>query len=564
MCANAFPLPRETMFPAPLCGSLLLKTTVTTYETGVDHLACPHLSISIVKRSAGQSAVASAAYQSGSALYSEHDRKRKSYSEKQGIVYTEIMLCANAPPEYSDRNTLWNAVEKAETQWNAQLARKVILALPIEVPKSEYPQMLRDYCTEHFVSRGMCADFAIHIKDDHNPHAHIMLTMRSIGEDGSFLPKSRKEYILDENGERIRLPSGEWKTKKVNTNDWNEQTNAEIWRQGWAEIQNRYLEKANATTRVDLRSYERQGIDQIPGVHLGPAAFQLEKRGVPTMLGDLNIEINYFNNLLRRIKRAIQKLHEWIDGLKDNYRKAMEENAERERIEREHDLYGKLRRYMEVRASERQDWSTHAQLQGRVNDLEDVQTVMRFMEERHIRTVEDLEHQLTVSELMFSQLRSERSDNAKEITRRGKLRDAHTKALKLYKDVMEEYNKRHFQLARDMYYNKHKPEIDEFRRLYKYLKDNGAPINKKGNLDFDKKGNNAELEKLTKRNEECDKLLAGLEYSLKMMRKIEWYVRKSEEELKPVQRVSVREKLNENKQKVEQVQHKKRRREEVL
>ena len=96
--ANAFPLPRETMFPAPLCGSLLLKTTMTTYETGVDHLACPHLSISIVKRSAGQSAVASAAYQSGSTLYSEHDQKRKSYSEKQGIVYTEIMLCANAPP----------------------------------------------------------------------------------------------------------------------------------------------------------------------------------------------------------------------------------------------------------------------------------------------------------------------------------------------------------------------------------------------------------------------------------------------------------------------------------
>ena len=399
--ANAFPLPRETMFPAPLCGSLLLKTTVTTYETGVDHLACPHLSISIVKRSAGQSAVASAAYQSGSALYSEHDQKRKSYSEKQGIVYTEIMLCANAPPAYSDRNTLWNAVEKAETQWNAQLARKIVLALPVEVPESEYPQMLREYCAEHFVSKGMCADIAIHNKGDGNPHAHIMLTMRSIGEDGSFLPKSRKEYILDDNGEKIRLPSGEWKTKKVNTNNWNDQANAEKWRQGWADTQNKFIERAGSDVRVDLRSYERQGIDQVPTVHMGPAAWQMEKRGIPTMLGDLNCEIAAHNNLLRRIKRAMQKLHEWIDELKEERRKALEENDERVRWEREHDLREKLRRYMDVRAAEREGWSVHASLQGRVNDMEDVQAAVGFMDSHHIRTVDDLENSLSVRGLHF-------------------------------------------------------------------------------------------------------------------------------------------------------------------
>lgn len=131
-------------------------------------MPCPHFSISLVKRSLNQSAVAGAAYQSGEPLFSEYDQKRKSYSEKRGIVHAEILLPAHAPPEYADRATLWNAVEAVEKQWNSQLARRIILALPREVPPDQYAQMLRDYCNEHFVSKGMCVDFAIHDKGDGN------------------------------------------------------------------------------------------------------------------------------------------------------------------------------------------------------------------------------------------------------------------------------------------------------------------------------------------------------------------------------------------------------------
>ena len=210
--------------------------------------------------------MAGAAYQSGEKLFSEYDQKTKNYSGKRGILYTEIMLPSHAPPEYANRETLWNSVEASEKQWNAQLARRFVLALPKEVPPEQYPQMVRDYCEEQFVSKGMIADFAIHdpAPPGHNVHCHVMLTLRAMDEQGKWLPKSRKVYDLDENGERIRLPSGNWKSHKEDTVDWNDQKYAEIWRQGWADTVNCYLKAAERPERLDLRSYERQGLDVIP------------------------------------------------------------------------------------------------------------------------------------------------------------------------------------------------------------------------------------------------------------------------------------------------------------
>jgi len=247
-------------------------------------IPCPHFKISIVKRSQGQSVVAGAAYQSGERLFSEYDQKTKFYNKKKELVHAEIMLPPHAPSGYADRATLWNAVESVENQWNSQLARRIVLAFPVEVPKEQYLPMLKEFCNEQFVSKGMIADFAIHDKGDGNPHAHILLTIRAMDEHGKWLPKARKVYDLDENGERIRLPSGNWKCHKENTVDWNDQKYAEVWRHGWETITNRYLEAAGRPERVDLRSFERQGLQQIPTVHLGPAAHQMEKRGIATLL----------------------------------------------------------------------------------------------------------------------------------------------------------------------------------------------------------------------------------------------------------------------------------------
>lgn len=139
----------------------------------------PHFNIKITQRSKGNSAVAGAAYQAGEKLFSEYDQKTKNYTCKKEVVYTEIMLPPNAPPEYADRATLWNSVEEIEKQWNSQLARRFVAALPREVPMELLPQMVKEYCEEQFVSKGMCCDFAIHDPDPpgHNPHCHFMLTM---------------------------------------------------------------------------------------------------------------------------------------------------------------------------------------------------------------------------------------------------------------------------------------------------------------------------------------------------------------------------------------------------
>ena len=131
-----------------------------------------------------------AAYQSGERLLSEYDQKTKFYNKKKELVHAEIMLPSHVPPGFADRATLWNAVEAVENQWNSQLARRIVLAFPVEVPKERYLKMIREFCQEQFVSKGMIADFAIHDKGDGNPHAHILLTLRAMDAHGKWLTKA--------------------------------------------------------------------------------------------------------------------------------------------------------------------------------------------------------------------------------------------------------------------------------------------------------------------------------------------------------------------------------------
>ena len=137
-------------------------------------MPCPHNEITIVQRSQRQSAVAAAAYQSGEKLFCEYDQQVKHYPEKRGIVPNEILLPANAPPEYADRNTLWNAAEAVEKQWNSQLARRWVLTIPREIPPDQYAVLVREFCEQQFVSKGMIADFAIH--DPHPPSKYTLIS----------------------------------------------------------------------------------------------------------------------------------------------------------------------------------------------------------------------------------------------------------------------------------------------------------------------------------------------------------------------------------------------------
>ena len=276
-------------------------------------MAIYHCSIKIISRGKGKSAVAAAAYRSGDNLTNEYDGITHDYTRKGGVVHTEVLLPDHAPSEYVNRAVLWNAVERIEKAKNAQLAREIEIALPKELTREQGISLVREYVKEQFVNAGMCADIAIHDKNDGNPHAHVMLIIRPIEQDGTWGAKQKKEYILDRDGNKIYDPKKRsYKCKSIPATDWNEQTKAEEWRSAWAEICNQVLEQNGHAERIDHRSYARQGIDQIPTVHLGVAAFQMEKRGIRTERGNLNREIEVSNQRLRQLKARISKLQNWL------------------------------------------------------------------------------------------------------------------------------------------------------------------------------------------------------------------------------------------------------------
>ena len=255
--------------------------------------------------------MAAAAYRSGEKLVNEWDGMTHDYTRKGGVVHTEIMLPSHAPPEFQNRSTLWNSVEEIEKSSTAQLAREIEVALPIELSRAEQLALVRSFVKDNFVDAGMCADFAIHDKGTGNPHAHIMLTIRPIKENGKWGAKCRKVYDLDGQGQRIPDSKGGWKNHREDTTDWNQRGNAEKWRAAWAAYTNRALEAAGRPERIDHRSYKRQGVDKIPTVHMGPAASQMERRGIQTQKGNINREIAADNKLLKEIKARITRLYNW-------------------------------------------------------------------------------------------------------------------------------------------------------------------------------------------------------------------------------------------------------------
>ncbi|MBP3636998.1 MAG: MobA/MobL family protein [Clostridia bacterium] len=272
-----------------------------------------HSTTKIISRNKGRSAVAASAYISGTKMENTWDGTTHDYTRKRHVIHTEVMLPTHAPPEYADHSLLWNSVEWNEKKANAQLARSIELALPAELTHEQNISLLRKYVQETFVDKGMCADVAFHDKGDGNPHVHILLTMRPLTPDGKWGDKSRLEYILDAEGNRIPAKQkGRWKTRKVSTTDWDDRGNVERWRAAAADAINRALRDAGFTQGfVDPRSYADQGVQRIPMVHEGPDARAMEKRGIPTEVGEKNREIRQQNKLIDQLEARLTRLNAW-------------------------------------------------------------------------------------------------------------------------------------------------------------------------------------------------------------------------------------------------------------
>ena len=275
------------------------------YEKGKT-VAIYHCSIKIISRGKGRSAVACAAYRSGTKLTDLATGKIFDYSNKSGVVFSEVLLPENAPTIFAvDRNILWDAVERKETHSAAQLAREVEVALPCEFTRQEQIDTVREYIMKNFVREGMCADWALHDKGDGNPHAHIMLTMRAIKPNGRWAEKSRTIYKLDPNGQKIPVidpTTGQqkigargrkmWQRDTVPANDWNDHSKAEKWRAAWAAECNRRLDRQH---QIDHRSYARQAIEQEPTIHEGYAARKMEREGRVSDRCEINRETKALN-----------------------------------------------------------------------------------------------------------------------------------------------------------------------------------------------------------------------------------------------------------------------------
>ena len=235
------------------------------------------------------------------------------YTRKRYVVHSEIMLPAHAPPEYADRSILWNSVEWAETDRNAQLAREIEFSLPAELNHEQHLSLIRKYVQKNFVDAGMCADFALHDKRDGNPHAHIQLTMRAIREDGTWAPKSRLVYNLDEKGERIPAnQKGRWKNHKEDYVDWNNRENGKKWRVAVAEAINEALHAAGIEHNdVDPRTYAEQGSSRIPTIYEGSTVRALEQKGMRTDVGNQNRAIRDWNKQADQMEARLSKLNGW-------------------------------------------------------------------------------------------------------------------------------------------------------------------------------------------------------------------------------------------------------------
>lgn len=334
-------------------------------------MAIYHLEAKIVSRGNGRSAVAASAYLSCTNILNDYDGVRHDYTRKKGLVWQEVFLPEYAPTEWQDRGVLWNAVEENEKTKDSRLAREFVPALPVELNKEQWQQLLSDFINEQFVADGMCADVTIHdpYPPGHNPHAHIMLTVRPLDENGKWQYKTEKEYLCIKDGEERGFTAAEFKIaqadgwekqyqykvgkkkvymtpsaaeaqgyERVNkypkstkfgrqnpvSERWNCEEQLVEWRKAWADVTNRYLEQYGHDAHIDHRSHAERGLDEQPTVHEGVIARALEQKGIISDRCELNRQIKADNALLRELKTTVKMLMQAVKNTVPAIAEAME------------------------------------------------------------------------------------------------------------------------------------------------------------------------------------------------------------------------------------------------
>ena len=423
-------------------------------------MALYHFSVTQVKRSAGQSAIACASYRAGESLYSQYYDEISDYSKKGGVIYSEIMLPENAPKEYSDRQTLWNAVEDVEKHPKAQLAYSFDIALQNELSQEENLSLARRFVKEQLVADGMIADLAVHDPErdgNPNPHIHILATMRPLNPDGSRGAKQRREYLYDDQGNPLLDENRKQKYRAVPTTDWGAPEKLQRWREAWANMVNSKFEEKGLPCRVDHRSYADQGVSDLPMIHEGPTVRAMELKGIPTEKGEYNRWVRKTNAMIRGL---LSKIKELVAAIKDM-------REEIKRLEEEPSLVDLL---MAGR--------THAK--SAVQDLKYMSADILFLQEHSIYRIEDLDNymdKMQIRKQSQKDLLDKCSTQKKEIKELINLLDIYRETKPIYEEGMKKF------FGKEKYMQENKGRIKQYhmaqRKLTKASKERGGKITKR-------------------------------------------------------------------------------------
>ena len=518
-----------------------------------------HFSVNIISRGKGKSAVASAAYISGEKIKNEWDGVTHDYTRKEKVLVKNIILPDHAPEEYKDRKTLWNSVELFEKNSNAQLARQFIIGLPKELTLSENKNLVERFIKENLTSQGMIVDYAIHDESQDkngNIHCHIMTIMRPINEKGEFLAKSKKEYILDEKGEKVLNKNGKPKTRKVELTTWNDKGNVEKWRENFSDLCNEYLAKNNIEKRVDHRSFKRQGIKQIPTIHLGASASAMERKGIRTEKGDINREIKKQNELLKNIGGEIKKITSWLAGFKDKLKESYKEyrDQSKKQIENESglfNLYEYLSFYQEMQENNRAELSFYGKRNKAIYDLKRYASGINYLRENKIKTISDLQGHINTLRSKNSEIYKTIKENSQKIEDLNKCL-AYAKTVRKTKATYQEYESK--KIFKESFYKNNQKEIDQHIRARNLIEKISGKKNLREkewlgeikNLEDEISKLNTESEKIRVRYKEINHIkyaveVVNEEYGIDLSIEIDKAIKRGEKE-------SIIEKIKEYKQ----------------
>ncbi|WP_370923890.1 MobQ family relaxase (plasmid) [Lactiplantibacillus plantarum] len=274
-------------------------------------MAIFHISFSNISAGKGRSAIASAAYRSGEKLFDDKEGRHYFYA-RSAMPESFILTPKNAPEWASDREQLWNEVEKKDRKSNSRYAKEFNVALPVELSESEQKELLTKYVQENFVDQGMVADVAIHRDHSDNPHAHVMLTNRPFNPDGSWGLKAKTQYIKDENGKQLLTKSGFPKQRKIWLVDWDKKEKINEWRKNWALSVNQFLAQKNIPDRISEKSFVDQGIQETPTQHEGINSQRKNRKA-------FNQQVRAQRNAQAKYHSLDEKIrnHEHFDALTD-------------------------------------------------------------------------------------------------------------------------------------------------------------------------------------------------------------------------------------------------------